>query len=78
MTVTKLSPRQKELLEYIIESFKERHMAPTLTEMAFNLGMHRSTVNEHLQRLIKKGYLIRRYKVERGLLLANQEQLWVG
>jgi len=69
--------RQKEILDLITKSIDKFGYAPTLTEIAQNLGLSSlSTVHEHLAALEKKG-LIRRYRgAVRGIeLLDNDEKI---
>ncbi len=72
---TILYKRQKQILDYIQESIEKYGYAPTLTEIAQQLGLSSlSTVHEHLAVLEKKG-LIRRYKgAVRGIELLQKEE----
>ncbi|HBP51209.1 TPA: hypothetical protein DD455_02675 [Candidatus Shapirobacteria bacterium] len=68
--------RQKEILDLIAKSIDRYGYAPTLTEIAQNLGLSSlATVHEHLSALEKKG-LVRRYRgAVRGIeLLDNTEK----
>lgn len=68
--------RQKEILDLISKTIDKYGYAPTLTEIAQNLGLSSlATVHEHLAALEKKG-LIRRYRgAVRGIeLLENEER----
>jgi repressor LexA len=68
--------RQKEILDLIAQSIDKYGYAPTLTEIAQNLGLSSlATVHEHLAALEKKG-LVRRYRgAVRGIeLLDNVEK----
>jgi len=68
--------RQKEILDLISCSIDKYGYAPTLTEIAQNLGLSSlATVHEHLAVLEKKG-LIRRYRgAVRGIeILENDEE----
>lgn len=68
--------RQKEILDLIAKTIDKYGYAPTLTEIAQNLGLSSlATVHEHLAALEKKG-LIRRYRgAVRGIeLLENEEE----
>ena len=69
--------RQKEILDLIAQSIDKYGYAPTLTEIAQNLGLSSlATVHEHLAALEKKG-LVRRYRgAVRGIeLLDNGEKV---
>lgn len=67
--------RQKEILDLITRSVNDYGYAPTLTEIAQNLGLSSlATVHEHLAALEKKG-LIRRYRgAVRGIELLESEK----
>ena len=71
---TVLYKRQKQILDYIQENIDKYGCAPTLTEIAQQLGLSSlSTVHEHLAVLEKKG-LIRRYRgAVRGIELLQKE-----
>ena len=71
---TVLYKRQKQILDYIEENIDKYGCAPTLTEIAQELGLSSlSTVHEHLAVLEKKG-LIRRYRgAVRGIELLQKE-----
>ncbi len=67
--------RQKEILDLITKSIDKYGYAPTLTEIAQDLGLSSlATVHEHLTALEKKG-LIRRYRgAVRGIELLETEK----
>ncbi len=67
--------RQKEILDLISKSIDKYGYAPTLTEIAQELGLSSlATVHEHLTALEKKG-LIRRYRgAVRGIELLDIEK----
>ncbi len=71
---TILYKRQKQILDYINKNINNYGCAPTLTEIAQQLGLSSlSTVHEHLAVLEKKG-LIRRYKgAVRGIEVLQKE-----
>lgn len=71
--MNKLSNRENQLLEFITAYIETQKCAPALTEMAAALDVHQSTVREYLNRLIKKGYVVRDYAVVRGLKVIVQE-----
>jgi repressor LexA len=63
-----LTDRQKQVLEFISQSIRERGYPPTLREIGERMGI-RSTngVNDHLKALEKKGYLFREDLKSRAL-----------
>jgi repressor LexA len=53
-----MSPKQKEILEFIEAFSKRKGYAPTHTEIAKHVGItHQSTVHYHVSILQKEGYL---------------------
>jgi len=55
-----LTPRQREVLEFLKEYISERGYPPTLREVAQNLGIKWTKgIEKHLQALEKKGYIKR-------------------
>jgi repressor LexA len=63
-----LTERQREILDFITQSIRERGYPPTLREIGLDFGI-RSTngVNDHLRALEKKGYLQREDLKSRAL-----------
>src|SRR6516164_4992865 len=63
-----LTDRQREILEFISQSIRERGYPPTLREIGVHFGI-RSTngVNDHLRALEKKGHLQREDLKSRAL-----------
>jgi repressor LexA len=55
-----LSPRQKEILEFILAAIDQRGVAPTYREIGAALGIGSTNgVSDHIKALIKKGYIER-------------------
>src|SRR5579871_2497957 len=63
-----LTDRQREILDFITQSIRERGYPPTLREIGLHFGI-RSTngVNDHLRALEKKGHLQREDLKSRAL-----------
>jgi repressor LexA len=63
-----LTDRQREILDFITQSIRDRGYPPTLREIGLHFGI-RSTngVNDHLRALEKKGYLQREDLKSRAL-----------
>src|SRR5437868_5958392 len=63
-----LTDRQREILDFITQSIRDRGYPPTLREIGLHFGI-RSTngVNDHLKALEKKGYLEREDLKSRAL-----------
>lgn len=62
--------QQNRLLTFIRDYIQKNGYSPTLEEMAKSLGIKSPTVHEHLQNLIKGGYLTRD-GYRRGYVLKN-------
>ncbi len=55
-----LTPRQREILEYVAQSIRRTGIVPSVREIGGALGMRSpSTVHQHLSALARKGYLRR-------------------
>lgn len=74
--MTKLTERQRAVLEFIHSSIEERGYPPTLREIGQQLGI-RSTngVNDHLRALQRKGYLTREDMKSRTLRVTTPFEL---
>jgi len=63
-----LTDRQREILEFIMQSISERGYPPTLREIGLHFGIKSTNgVNDHLRALEKKGYLQREDLKSRAL-----------
>ena len=69
-----LTPRQLELLQMVARFQQNRCYSPTLSEMASELNISRSTVFEHLAELRKKGLLSGYPNKARSLKVSSQGQ----
>jgi len=69
-----LTPRQLQLMQMIARSQQNRCYSPTLSEMACELNISRSTVFEHLAELRKKGLLSGYQNKARSLKVSSQGQ----
>lgn len=67
-----LTPRQAAILEYIVESIRDNGCPPTIAEIgeAFDIASTNG-VNDHLNALEKKGYIIRSPKA-RGIRVTEK------
>lgn len=67
-----LTPRQREVLEFITRQVRERGLAPSVREVAYSLGLRSpATAQRHIWALVEKGYLRRIPGRMRGLELAR-------
>lgn len=65
-----LYSRERQVLDYITQYIQRHGFAPTLVEIAENLGLSApSTVHEHLARLVQKGYIKKTAGFERSIEL---------
>jgi repressor LexA len=69
-----LTPRQLQLLQMIAHFQQNRCYSPTLSEMASELNISRSTVFEHLTELRRKGLLSGYPNKARSLKVSSQGQ----
>lgn len=70
-----LTPRQKQILDFIIAYTKKRGFAPSIKEMGQKLGVGISTIHQHLMALQNKGYLQRQKNQKRGIEISSPERL---
>jgi repressor LexA len=69
-----LTPRQLQLLQMIANFQQNRCYSPTLSEMASELNISRSTIFEHLTELRRKGLLSGYQNKARSLKVSSQGQ----
>jgi len=72
--IIQLTPRQLQLLQMIAHFQQNRCYSPTLSEMASELNISRSTVFEHLTELRRKGLLSGYQNKARSLKVSSQGQ----
>jgi len=73
-TAIQLTPRQLQLLQMIAHFQQNRCYSPTLSEMASELNISRSTIFEHLTELRRKGLLSGFQNKARSLKVSSQGQ----
>lgn len=72
--MTKLTHRQKLVLEFIKETIAEQGFPPTLRQIGRRLAITSTNgVNDHLNALEKKGFLLRTRGRARGLRLIGDD-----
>ncbi len=59
--------KQTEVLELIAKAIREQGMAPTLEEIAQEMGVSRVTVFQHVQALERKGAIRRQARHSRAI-----------
>lgn len=67
-----VTPRQLEILRYIRDYRNNHAYSPTMQEIAAALGVNKVTVFEHVESLVKKGFLRRLPFKARSLVLSDQ------
>ncbi len=70
-----LTPRQLEVLDFIIDFVREHRYAPTLREMADHFDLSRVTILQHLESLEEEGYLERQSHKARGITVKRTARL---
>lgn len=70
-----LTKRQKQIYDFVSDFIKKQSISPTTEEIKkrFRLSAH-STVLEHIDALVKKGFLRRNDNLARGIELSNQNE----
>ena len=73
----KLTTIQQKILDYLIE-MRAKSFVPTLAEIAEKFGYkNRSTVQQHLQAIEKKGYIKKIPKLSRGIELLLEDKYFI-
>lgn len=73
----KLTIIQQKILDYLIE-MRAKSVVPTLAEIAEHFGYkNRSTVQQHLQSIEKKGYIKRNPKLSRRIELLLEDKFFI-
>lgn len=73
----KLTIIQQKILDYLIE-MRAKSVVPTLAEIAEKFGYkNRSTVQQHLQAIEKKGYIKKIPKLSRGIELLLEDKYFI-
>lgn len=72
-----LTKIQQKILEFLVDA-KAKGLMPTLAEIAKHFGYkNRSTVQQHLQAIEKKGYIKRNSKLSRGIELLLEDKFFI-
>jgi len=72
-----LTQTQQKILDFIIDKKAEGNV-PTLAEVAEHFGYrNRSTVQQHLQAIERKGYIKRNPKISRGIELLTEDKFFI-
>jgi repressor LexA len=69
-----LTERQRDVLGYIEQCYRERGVAPTLKEIAEEFSFSSTaSAQKHIALLVKKGYLRREKHQKRGLVVVKRD-----
>lgn len=66
-----ITPKQKQIFDYIEEYYSEKKYAPTQEEIATNFKKSKPTINQYIKSLIDKGYLQQSGSGARSILPIN-------
>lgn len=69
-----LTPKQKQILEYLKKCLKKNGYSPTQQEIARHFKLVKSTVNQHIAELKEKGYLEKADYKARSIELAKNKK----
>ena len=73
-----LTKIQRKLLDHLIDQKTTRGILPTLAEIAVHFGYNnRSTVQQHLQALEKKGFIKKSPKLSRAIELTLEDKFFI-
>lgn len=73
-----LTKIQKNILDYLIDQIKGKGIPPTLAEVANHFGYkNRTTVQQHLEAIEKKGFIKKNPKLSRGIELTLEDKFFV-
>lgn len=70
-----LTKKQKQILSYVESYIKKNGVSPTFAEIGRHTKKVFSTVHEHVEALIKKGFLIKANNSSRGIELKKQSEM---
>jgi repressor LexA len=75
---TELTEIQKNILDFLIDQIKGQGIPPTLADIAKSFKYkNRSTVQQHLQAIERKGFIKKNPKLSRGIELTLEEKFFV-
>jgi repressor LexA len=73
-----LTKIQKKILDYLLDQKVEKGIPPTLAEIANKFGYrNRTTVQQHLGALEKKGFIKRSPKLSRGIEITVEQKFFI-
>ena len=69
-----LTPKQKQILEYLKKCLKKNGYSPSLDETAKHFKLAKSTIHQHIEELKEKGYLEKTDYKARSIELSKNEK----
>ena len=69
-----LTKKQKEIFDFVQKYIKKNGISPTFEEICDHTKKAFSTVHEHVNALIDKGFLIKNEKISRGLEIVEKSE----
>ena len=73
MEKIRLTKREKDVYDYILEYRKEKRFSPSMREIAEGIGLHSaSTVHVHVHNLMDKGWLQPVERMNRTILPVDE------
>jgi len=69
-----ITARQMQVLEFIKQFITDNGFPPTNVEIAKHFEFKSANASlDHITKLVKKGYILRRYGLSRGISLTGKE-----
>jgi len=66
--------RERQILEYISQYYQRFGYSPTMSEVAIGIGLNApSTIHEHVENLVKKGFLTKKPGQARGMEVVSDK-----
>lgn len=69
-----LTPKQKQIFEYIKKYVKQKGYSPTQKEIGKRFGLVKSTVHQHIENLKERGYLNKLYHQARAIEISKNDK----
>lgn len=69
-----LTPKQKQIFEYIKKYITKKGYSPTQKEIGKHFGLVKSTIHQHIENLKERGYLNKIYHQARAIEISKNEK----
>ncbi len=73
MKLRNLTPKQKKVLDFVLNFYEEKGYSPSLEEIAHHFKKSIPTVHQYIETLKNKGFLKKENNVSRGIQPQNKE-----